>query len=70
MSRKKETRNKQLFRLREKNPNLYSFSKLGEIFRITKQTAHEIYRREKEQKSSGKEGKRKKAVRSYPQGLT
>ena len=41
-------RNEHLVKLRNENPELYSFGKLGEIFKISKVWAFEIYRRETE----------------------
>jgi hypothetical protein len=52
----KEERNKQLVELRNKNPRLYSYAKLSEIFKISRITAREIYEREK--------GKKKGTVRA------
>lgn len=43
---KKQERNEQLVNLRNKDPKKYSFSVLAGIFKIKKETAHEIYHRE------------------------
>lgn len=42
----KEKRNKEILSLRDKKN--WSFEKIGNEFNISKQTAHEIYHREKE----------------------
>lgn len=42
----KVERNKQLVELRESDPSKYSYAKLGDIFRISRITAREIYIRE------------------------
>ncbi len=42
----KSDRNAQIVALRKSNPKKYSFGVLGEIFKIKKETAHEIYQRE------------------------
>lgn len=49
---RKLERNEQLFLLRERNPDLYSFEKLGEVFNIKKETAWEIYHREARERLS------------------
>lgn len=43
----KEGRNRQLVGLRKQDPETYSFSELGRIFRIDKRAAWEIYQRDK-----------------------
>ncbi len=45
MTPAKEERNKQILRLKDKKA--WSFSEIGKEFKISKQTAHEIYHREK-----------------------
>lgn len=42
----KVERNKRLVELRRRSPNKYSFKKLGEIFGIKRETAHNIFKRE------------------------
>lgn len=61
--RNKQDRNEKLVELRDKDPKTYSFSKLGEIFRIKKETAYEIYHREKA-RTNGKPNKY--IARKYP----
>lgn len=39
-------RNRQLVELRIKDPDVYTFGKLGEIFKIKDVTAYKIYKRE------------------------
>jgi len=59
-------RNKELVELRDKDPEKYSFGKLGKIFRITAATAHEIYHREKIKNSKGKRKIPLFLVKKYP----
>lgn len=56
MSINKIDRNREVVRLVNSG---YTFSKIAEVFKITRQTAHEIYHREKK--------KIKQRVRSSPQ---
>lgn len=48
MSKPKLERNKKLVQLRDKDPKKYSFSKLAELFNISRVWAYAIYMREKE----------------------
>ena len=50
MSKPKLERNKRLVELRDKDPKKYSFSKLAEIFNISRVWAYAVYMREKEGK--------------------
>lgn len=50
MSKPKLERNKRLVALRDKDPKKYSFSKLAEIFNISRVWAYAVYMREKEGK--------------------
>lgn len=51
----KTKRNEELVKMKENNPDM-SWSEIGEIFRIKKQTAFKIWRKIKEQESKlGKE---------------
>lgn len=50
MSKTKLERNKRLVELRDKDPKKYSFSKLAEIFNISRVWAYAVYMREKEGK--------------------
>lgn len=51
-------RNLHLVKLRNENPKLYSFGKLGEIFKINKVTAFEIYHRESDRGEKETKAKR------------
>lgn len=42
----KSERNAQIVSLRDSNPKKYSFGVIGDIFKIKKETAFEIYQRE------------------------
>lgn len=46
MSNIKELRNKQIVRMRLKDPKKWTFERIAEHFNITRQTAHEIFVRE------------------------
>lgn len=44
----KSDRNKLLVELREKDPEKYTFEKLGKVFKINRERAYYIYKRDKE----------------------
>ena len=56
MSKPKLERNKKIVELRDKDPDKYSFAKLGEIFNISKFWAYAIYLREKDKAKHGRKG--------------
>ncbi len=43
----KKERNKLLVNLRNKDPEKYTFEKLGEIFKVNRERAYYIYKRDK-----------------------
>ena len=50
MSKENVKRNKELARLRDSKPEAWTFGELAKFFRIKRETAHEIYHREKSRK--------------------
>jgi len=49
MSKLNKKRNEQIYKLRKENPTI-SFRELGEVFKIGKQTAYDIYKKELKRK--------------------
>lgn len=43
MSKQNTERNNQIIKLRNSNPTKYSFAVIGEMFKLKKQTVHNIY---------------------------
>lgn len=56
MMEPKTLRNAKIVKLRDENPQKWSFYKLGEKFNIRKQTVHEIYNREKRRQELSTDG--------------
>lgn len=47
-SPEKKQRNKNIYKLRKSNPEKWTFEALGQEFNISRVTAYQIYKREKE----------------------